>query len=227
MKAGPKLDTTVGGVPPQIGASDGTSGGGLPPQGGASEGGDFLALELDGDTEEPIAQTARKLVNKELNRSCIHTSKDTFDNDVVSRVLPTQKAIFLVDAVTSKQKVLNSLVEHCAALVARIGLARYVIACPVGSRVDLLSGVLYAFQKHFPKGHPIHRTVHSRRIAEPTHYPELYRHPLRVRGRVCTRYGANQHSQGHGVRGPPPTMHSSQLQASPTGCQRTARGACS
>ena len=34
MKAGPKLDTTVGGVPPQIGASDGTSGGGLPPPGG-------------------------------------------------------------------------------------------------------------------------------------------------------------------------------------------------
>ena len=76
------------------GASQGSSGGGLPSQEGISEGGDFLTLEVDVQGEDPIVVSARKLVDKELNHICTHTSKDTFDNDVVSRVLPTQKAFF-------------------------------------------------------------------------------------------------------------------------------------
>ena len=157
LKAGPKPETTSGGagLPPlPQGASEGSSGGGLPPQEGTAEGGDFLALEVDMQDEDPIVVSARKLVDKELNHICTHTSKDTFDDDVVSRVLPTQKAIFLVDTVTSKQKVLNNLIEHCADLIARIKLARYVIACPVGSRVELLAGVLHALQKNFASGYP-------------------------------------------------------------------------
>ena len=92
MKGGPRPGTTSGGVSLQNGASDGPPGGGLPPQEGTAEGGDFLSLELDVEGEDPVAASARKLVDKELNHICIHTSKDTFDNDVVSRVLPTQKA---------------------------------------------------------------------------------------------------------------------------------------
>ena len=94
MKAGPKPENTGGGVAPQpqTGASDGPSGGGLPPQEGTAEGGDFLSLELDAEGEDPVAASARKLVNKELNHICMHTVKETFDNDVVSRVLPTQMA---------------------------------------------------------------------------------------------------------------------------------------
>ena len=63
------------------------------PRAGTAEGGDFLALEVGVQDEDPIAVSARKLADKELNHMCTHTSKDTFDNTVVSRVLPTQKAI--------------------------------------------------------------------------------------------------------------------------------------
>ena len=154
LKAGPKPETTSGGAGLPQGASQGSSGGDLPSQEGIAEGSDFLALEVDVQDEDPIVVSARKLVDKELNRICTPTSKDTFDNDVVTRVLPTQKAIFLVDAVTSKQKVLNNLIGHCAELIARIKLVRYVIACPVGSRVELLAGVLHALQKNFASGYP-------------------------------------------------------------------------
>ena len=153
MKDGPKPETTGSTLPADTSASDDAMGGDPQPNEGASADGDFLALELDA-SEDPVAASARGLVEKDLNHICCHTTKNTFDNDVVSRVLPTQKAVFFIDAVTSKQKVLNELVEHCAALIARIDLKRYVVACPVGCRVDLLSGVANAIQRQFPTLHP-------------------------------------------------------------------------
>ena len=91
MKDGPAPATAGGGLPPQVGAC-GTSGGGLPPQEGAAEDGDFLALELETE-DDPIADAARRLVTKDMNHMCVHTTRNTFDNDVVSRALPTQKAV--------------------------------------------------------------------------------------------------------------------------------------
>ena len=66
MKDGPKPETRGAGLTPQAAgsASDGTSGGAPQPHEGASADGDFLALELEADVEDPVAASARKLVQK-------------------------------------------------------------------------------------------------------------------------------------------------------------------
>ena len=70
LKAGPKPETTSGGgsLPPQVPHRAPRVEVCLPRM-GIAEGGDFLALEVDVEDEDPIAVSARKLVDKELNHN--------------------------------------------------------------------------------------------------------------------------------------------------------------
>ena len=153
LKAAPSTAEAVGGAQPE------GTGGGMTPQ----EGGDVAPLAGDDDVnmlsldaavaiEDPVKTKAMSLSQPDLNRISMHVDNlDTFTKEVTSRVLPSQKVIFVVDCPTSKAKVVLAMIERVAAIVNDLAMHRYIMLIPVGHRFDLLNAVTGNVKIHFPR----------------------------------------------------------------------------
>ena len=157
MKAGsdPEAHPKTGGVSPAAGGGSGDSSG-APGEAGDGEvamdidsddGGDLLLeSQEEQERQDPIMAKAEALADVELTHVAVHVSRDEFKKDVEGRVLASHKTILVIEAPSSKAKVFADLLK----LAEGLKLTGPVLV-PVDSRVDLLSTVMAALTRAFPK----------------------------------------------------------------------------
>ena len=107
--------------------------------------GDLLLDDQD-ERQDPIMAKAEALADVELTHVAIHRARDEFKRDVESRVLASHKTILVLEAPSSKAKVFADLLKFAEGL--KLTGPMFV---PVDSRIDLLSTVMAALNRAFPK----------------------------------------------------------------------------
>ena len=113
-------------------------------------------IEVDGDGMEscdPLLETAATKADVEMSKHQVYNPTGDWVNQICSQVMPSQKAVILVDAPTSKSRVVMDHLDKVGDMAKVLTARRYRIVVPVGKRLDLLSSVENKMQVLFPALH--------------------------------------------------------------------------
>ena len=152
MKAGqvPGTQETEAGSQDTAGTQETAPAAACPPGTDTAETEDlFLADTIDDveATEDPVLSKARGLAQQDLARISIFRDASQFVADMNSRLLPQHKVLFMLEAPTSKPRILHTLL----ATVKQCLPSQWAMWVPIGGRFDLLSAMESALTKAFPK----------------------------------------------------------------------------
>ena len=106
---------------------------------------------------DPIADAASAKVDVDLARHQVYDPASDWANSIRGQLMPSQKVAILVDAPTSKIRVLADHLDKVSLMCKSWTVQRYRVLIPVGSRLDLLSTVDTKMRVCFPDLH--HFTV--------------------------------------------------------------------
>ncbi len=95
----------------------------------------------------PVQERAQALAREQLNHIVIHESEASLKAELKVRVLKDQKVIFLLDAPTSKLKVVSDSLR----MLEGLGVGKFAVFIPVGRRFDLLAAITSQASRLFPK----------------------------------------------------------------------------
>ena len=115
---------------------------------------DFLSLAMEdqGAAElDPVEEKAKTLAEHELLHISAHRDEDAFKADVVHRII-TEKSIVVIDAPTSKARVVHDLINKAHSILNGTPAGRnFALLVTVGRRLDLLASVVQALAAKYPK----------------------------------------------------------------------------
>ena len=126
-----------------------TEGEGPDSQDAGEDGADYGDLLLTGTAaaakEDPVQKQLDMLVEKHLIHVALHSDSKSFLADCSSRICTVNKAIILLEAPTSKARILHEFVKIAAELPKKASV--YI---PVGSRLDILSSMMTVVKRTWP-----------------------------------------------------------------------------
>ena len=117
----------------------GGNGGAAAGSGGGA--GDSMMAQLDEEVD-PISVVVQQKVEASMMKISSYQTYDDLERCLAGVVLSSHKVIYLIDAPTSKARVVMSMIDWVVKLLAKLPCTpNSRILVPVGSRVDLLSAV--------------------------------------------------------------------------------------
>ncbi len=112
---------------------------------------------------DPLREKTDNKVVAAMGSLNYYSSIQALTESIAGIVMPTQKVLVLIDAPTSKVKVLSALLDKTAALVKTLTTKRIKIVTTVGSRLDLNSAIYNKCHVDFPTmSHHVVSLTHGR-----------------------------------------------------------------
>ncbi len=116
------------------------------------------------EEQDPVLEEAKRLTEITLDRVTLYGEAAKMEGDIAAQVGDGQKVLVLVDAPTSKPKVVLSLLETVGGLVKSLATQRVRVLMTASSRLDLLLAGVNKMQTTFGDGS--HFTVQLVRAAK-------------------------------------------------------------
>jgi hypothetical protein len=112
---------------------------------------DAIQLETVAEEVDPEEAALQQTAQKEFDNVHIITDRTTFLPHLAGRLFSSQRVIFLIDAPTSRIKVVSEYIDLIQQASAAGKIDKYVIGVTAGRRYDLLAAIQAKVASSFPK----------------------------------------------------------------------------